>query len=105
MYTGDLDPPYAVQLLEPDNITPLNLTGLSGANIALKWQLYDLPNTTITGAGTVTIVTPSTGNINYAWASPDTATAGTYHFWALVTFSGSKPQHIDLGELQIKAAP
>lgn len=105
MYVGDLDPTYTTQLLEPDGVTPVNLAGLSGSNIVLKWQAYDLPNTTVTGSGTVTIVTASTGNISYAWATGDTSTAGTYHFWAVVTFVGSKPQHIDLGELQIKAAP
>jgi len=58
---------------------------VSGSTV--KFYMQDEHGVTKIDAGTVTLVDAANGVVSYAWAAPDTDTAGIYYAEFVVTFS------------------
>lgn len=83
---GDRSPPLALQILQSDGITPLDLTGKA---VAFEMQLVNRTGSVIGSAGAASIVgDPTLGNVQYAWGASDLATAGNYDGEFLITSGG-----------------
>lgn len=67
--------------------TPLNLAGVSAANIKLKYRRRDgqPPTSFVYLAATVTIADAANGVINVQWAASDVALAGDYELGIEIT--------------------
>ncbi len=72
--------------------TLTELTGsavdLTGCTVQIRWKVNDGTAAAVTRSATVT--SAATGAVEYAWASGDTDTVGTYDLEWVVTYASGK---------------
>jgi hypothetical protein len=102
MTVGDLNPIWNPTIQDKFG-NAINLTGLSAGQITLRLK-NEASGISKTGLGTVTITNAAAGIITYAWAAGDTNAAGEWLFQWQLNWSGTSPQHSDIGTLLLNAA-
>lgn len=79
--------PLGKPTLTYDNGTVVDLTGYTGVTLRFV-NLAD--GTSFTGAGSVAVPTPASGQIEYTWAASDVAQEGRYVIQPIVQFSSGE---------------
>lgn len=114
-YVGQTFPGWAPQLLyddsTPQKLHPVDLTGLTGAAIALRIQPVDANGNPVgspsAGAGSISIADAPNGKITYSVVAADAfvAAVGFVQLQWRVTMSGGLIWDSDYFILQTKASP
>lgn len=80
--------------MQRDNGAAMNLTGVTAGQLSLLIYNSSYAQTG-TGAGTFTILNANPGVVQYALASADVASVGTFYVRVEVNFNGTSPDFSD----------